>query len=244
MFTTFEKPMAHWADERFGSHYRRTEGAGRAVVRDGQLRLGEELVLPLPMIDAGCFKESPQATVVILLWRFLFARIEVTVDSRDEGRALLAALGLVDLVRPMSFSILAPAKQTHAKALAINLGGWALMSALGMALVFGARAMGYQLPHWLLLVALLPVAVALMALTWQAGTTPLVLSSDGLTLGRGDPKRLVAWSAIRETELESDGVRLVLEGGETLELRTQAAPKLPDPLKDVVFGAIMAARGR
>ncbi len=244
MLPRFEKASVRWIDERFGAHYRRTEGAGRIEVRDDQLRLGDQLVFPMPFVTSGCFKEAESARLVVLLcWR-IFTRVEVTVESREEAEALLAALGFLDLTRPMSFEILTPAARPNLKALAISLGTWAIMAAVGMGLVFGARALGYQLPRWLLMLAMSPLVIALMALMWRAYTTPLLVGPAGLTLGRGEEQKQIPWSSIREVKLESDGVLLVLATGETQHLKTQAAPNLPDPVKDVLYGAIVAARAR
>jgi hypothetical protein len=202
------------------------------------------LVFPIPLVTSGCFKASKDAQVVVLLCWGMFTRVEVMVDSRDEAEALLAALGFLDLTRPMSFEILTPAARPNLKALAVNLGTWAVMSAVGMALVFGAQAMGYRLPRWLFVLAMSPLALALMALMWRAYTTPLTVNGEGLTLGRGAEQKLVPWSSIRETNVESDGVLLVLVSGETLHLKTQAAPNVPDPVKDVLYGSVVAARAR
>jgi hypothetical protein len=128
------------------------------------------------------------------------------------------------------------------KALAINLGIWAIMAGVGMAIIYGARVLGHELPRWLFLVAMAPIVLGLMSYMWRAYTTPVVLSSAGLTLGRGEQQKFLPWSTIRETNLQADGVELGLVSGETLRLSTQADPNLPDPLKDVLFGAIVAAR--
>jgi hypothetical protein len=242
MSVPFEKPQARLIDQRYGAHPSRAERDGLLALKDQRLTIDGKTVMALPLMTAGCVQQTADRKLVILLAWGLFTRIEIPVDSAEEGRHLLEATGLGGAGRTMSFEVLTPTERPKLKALGVNLGTWAVMAAVGMAVAFGVRALGYELPRWAFTLAMLPLALCMMAFIWRAYTTPLTLGAQGLELGRGDARRQISYGDVEDIKMVDDGVNLTLAGGETLHLKTLAAPNAPDPQKDVLFGAIVAAR--
>ncbi len=236
--TAFRASNARAVHRRYGAHPRSSEHAGTLAVEDGKLTIGGDVLALLPFVTSGCTGSTGAERSVVLLSWGLFQRLELDLGSAEEARALLDALGFHHGGRPMSFEVLTPSERPNLKALAINLGGWAILALAGSGVAFGVRALGYPLPRWAFTVLLLPLAFVLMGFMWRAYTTPLILNAEEFRLGRGDRVRTVPLSTLQAVRMVDEGVSVTLTGGEELLLKTRAAENLPDPVRDVLFGAL------
>jgi hypothetical protein len=215
------------------AYYRPHRDVEQVSVDEEGLKLGAYLLRSRKWIRRGDLAATADARWRIDIHAFAHPRVRLVLGSAEEGREILAALGLDRREGTSKFKV-----RLHN---APSPDGTAIATAL--AFFLSLFAVAWIPSGWVLLApALVPLAVWLL---WRATIT---VGSDGVERRSIFGRRFVAHADVFDVRQAGDEVIMVLNDGRALMIdtrgeRIRAGVWRKDPVFDAIFTAWHAQRG-
>lgn len=215
------------------AYYRPHRDVEQISVDDEGLRLGAYLLRSRRWIRRGDLAATADARWRIDVHSFMQPRVRLVLSNAEDGRELLAALGLDRREGSSRFKV-----RLHA---APSADGTAIATAV--AFFFSLFMLAFIPSGWVLLSPLLvPLAAWLL---WRA---TLTVGADGIERRSIFGHRFVSHADVFDVRQAGDEVMLILNDGRTMMIdtrgeRIRAGVWRKDPVFDAIFVAWHAQRG-
>ncbi|HEY3815757.1 MAG TPA: hypothetical protein VGL81_01220 [Polyangiaceae bacterium] len=226
-----ELGLAGWLVGAFSWRDYRASVKGIVYADESGIRVGEKTIVERSSI-AAAFLVSPEAPVVRILRRRAWFSVDVHLESEEQARALLTALGLGIGDSIVTFRA---SHGSRLRSLVIVMGTAVWLGAL---VVFLTQLLHHavSLASWLVL-GLVPVIMLFLR-----DATRVNVGSDGVLIRRFGEQRFVSYASVNAiTASGGRTIRLALSSGEDL-LLTLGPGGAQGHLRDVLVERLEEAR--